>query len=286
MPEISNGDLTIDYQVFGQGNIDVIALHGHSKTVYDFEDFGNKDVRVIAMHLFHHGNSSFPIERINKTPLRPEEFYDLVEEILQKENVKTFHLLAYSQGGRFALKLVEAYASSILSINLLSPDGIDLKGFYDRMAHKWYNLYFMQFLERNPRFFLGTIKIAHRLGFVHQKIVDLAEDFTKNKTRMLCASRTWRNFRNIQTSPARFGEIVQEHQIPTQILMGNRDGIFPPKIAHRFEKESGLQGIVKVLDCGHDFFKERAKLLFIPLLPFPNNGYICSKPLEHAEDFK
>ena len=263
------GNLQLAYCVFGNGKTPIIALHGHSKSPKDFESLGSEDLRVLAPSLFHHGDSRFPTRRINRDPLKSEEFKSLIESVIHREKVEKFHLLAYSQGGRFALKILECCPEKVQSMTLLSPDGIDLHGFYDRSAQSKFNQRMMRVFEYQPRLLYNFIRFANVIGATNDKVVQLAKGFTQNKESMKVASRTWRNFRAIRTLPEDAGELIREHHIPFQIIMGEFDGIFPPKIAHRFVEQAGLdKDAVKVIQAGHDFFKEDAFAQVKNLLPF------------------
>jgi pimeloyl-ACP methyl ester carboxylesterase len=281
---IQHGELQVEYTVFGTGTTTVIALHGHSKDVFDFKSYGTENVRVIAMSLFHHGSSTFPAYRINSDPLKTAEFLAFVEGIIQIENVKDFHLMGFSQGGRFALKIFEYYAERVISFSLLSPDGIALDSFYDKAAKIRVNMFIMDYLENKPKIFLRTLFAIKKLGFVHSKVYELAVDFTQNKETMIRASRTWRNFRKIRSNPKLIGDLVLKHRTEFKLIMGKYDGIFPPANGYNFEKKAGLSGCVTLIESGHDFFKPSTKLLFNPLLPFVNNPYLCSKEKQDAED--
>lgn len=261
-------DISLAYEVYGKGKNTIIALHGHSKSPEDFRFLATEENRIISFHLFHHQHSEFPENRIFKNPLKETEFNSLFEKLLDLESVEQFHLLAYSQGGRFALKIYEYHATKVKTLSLLSPDGIDLNGFYDRAARRRVPLKMMEFFEKNPVWFLRTMRLAKVFRKIHPKVIELAEDFTQSKERMIQASRTWRNFRKIQTPPVVFGQLVLRYKTPVRIVMGRYDGIFPPAIAERFLKEAFLDLKPDVIDCGHDFFRDNTKELFRHLLPF------------------
>lgn len=277
MESVTYNELTLAYQVFGSGQTVVVALHGHSKSPADFETFVLPNIRIIAPSLFHHGHSIFPQERINKSPLKADEFYALMQLILAKEHVDQFHLIAYSQGGRFALKLAEKWIDQLQSFTLLSPDGIDQNGFYQRASTRKINWALMSHFERYPNHFYTTMKWIKKLGLVNEKVVDLSSELSKSKWHMACASQSWRNFRKINTNPRIIGKLIADQQLNFKIFMGKYDGIFPPKMAYNFVREAGLpDNSVKVIDCGHDFFKKEAIQLYKNQLPFLNNGYIYS----------
>jgi alpha-beta hydrolase superfamily lysophospholipase len=130
---VTENNLSLSYIKFGNNGPFIIALHGHGRVAEDFSFLKDKGI-VISIDLFFHGQSKFPKERIEKNPLTTEEFYHLFKMILKNEGVTRYHLVAFSQGGRFALSLMPQEISNCLSIQLISPDGMDNKSFYNRMS--------------------------------------------------------------------------------------------------------------------------------------------------------
>ena len=130
--------LSLQYFVFGEGETDVICLHGHGRTADDFKFIASPSRRVISIHLFYHGNSIFPEERIESNPLQLEEFLQLFKQLLIQENISRFHLFAFSQGGRFSLCLTPTFAQRIITLTLIAPDGMDNQSFYNWSSRqKW-----------------------------------------------------------------------------------------------------------------------------------------------------
>ncbi|MBU2018137.1 MAG: alpha/beta hydrolase [Bacteroidetes bacterium] len=265
---VQNQELKLAYEKYGNGSTVILALHGHSKSAEDFKFLENKERTIVSIHLFHHNHSFFPNERVLSNPLKESEWAELIQELIVQENLDQFHIIGFSQGGRFALKTFETFSDRVLSLTLLSPDGIHLKGFYDRASQMKINSHLMCFFEKFPWLFYYTIKIIQKSGLVSATILDLAKGFSSSKSQMLRASKSWQNFRKIRTIPLEFGRKLQDQKIEFRLIMGKYDGIFPPKVAHQFLKQAQLEIAPIVIDCGHDFFKPNAKDMFISHLPF------------------
>ena len=265
---ITDGELTLEYYIFGSGSTDIICLHGHGRTANDFEFIASETRRVIAVHLFYHGHSTFPEDRIEKNPLRKEEFFRLFSILLEQESISEFHLFAFSQGGRFSLCLLPVYWKLILTITLISPDGMDNQSFYNWSSRrKWARLLFKRW-ENNPRKLKYISKLALRLGLMRPKVKSFVDEFSGNKASFKRASLTWRAFREIQPDPKLVGKTINEHSIPFKIIMGSYDQVIRPKQAYAFEKKCGLNGHVIEIKNGHNFFKPTSINKFRHLLPF------------------
>ena len=127
----------------------------------------------------------------------------------------------------------------------------------------------MEYFERKPKLFLHVVKFTKKLGKVNGKVVELSEHFSNSRDTMVLASRTWRNFRSIKSQPEKIGALIMDYQTPFSLYMGEFDGIFPPKKGATFLQNAGLDKThLRVLKCGHDFFKPETIQLYKNELPF------------------
>lgn len=265
---VQQGELTLEYYIFGNGEETVICLHGHGRSAHDFEFIQSPKRKVIALHLFYHGASYFPEERIEHAPLELKEFIDLIHLLLVKENVSKFHLFAFSQGGRFSLCLLPVIWEKILTITLISPDGMDNYSFYNWSSRrKWARLLFKRW-EKDPKKLKHISKIAVKIGLMRPKVRTFVNEFSSNKEAFRRASLTWRAFRILQPNPAEIGQTIRKHRIPFIIIMGTYDQVIRPKQAYAFEKKCGLNNCVVEVSNGHNFFKTSSINKFKYLLPF------------------
>ena len=266
--QIESGDLKIEYFVYGSGHSTVVCLHGHGRTAADFSFLEDPDRKVISIHLPFHGNSTFPIERIEPNPLSQEEFLKAFQMILENENVDRFHLFAFSQGGRFSLCLLPFLADRIKTFTLISPDGMDNNSFYNWASRRFWARALFRSWEKDPKRLYGYGKIAKKMGLMRPKVLSFVHEFTSSRKSFIRASQTWRCFRELQPDPTLIGKTIKKHHIPFKIIMGSFDQVIRPQQAYAFEKKCGLNDCVTEIKSGHNFFKESAIQKFLPLLPF------------------
>jgi pimeloyl-ACP methyl ester carboxylesterase len=223
---------------------------------------------IVSINLFFHGASIFPEDRIEKDPLRLEEFLYLFQKILEKENVNQFHLLAFSQGGRFSLCLIPHYTAKLLSATLISPDGMDNNSFYNWSSRqKWARLLFVNF-EKKPSKLIRLSSLATKTKLMRPKVKVFVNHFASNENTFKRASATWRTFRIILPDNKAISDSLIEKKIPFKIIMGSYDQVIRPKQAYKFAEKIGLPNCVVEIPNGHDFFKESSINKFIHLLPF------------------
>ena len=261
-------ELKIEYLVFGSGKECIICMHGHGRSANDFDFLENKLRNIISINLFHHGNSYFPESRIEKKPIKINEYYEIIMMIIKKENISLFHCFAFSQGGRFILALLPYFKDSVLSITLLSPDGMDNNSFYNWASRRKQLRKLFILWEEKPHRLRKMSNLAVKLKLMRPKVRDFVYKFTGDPQTMKRASKSWRSFRAIMSDPKETGQILREQEIPLLIIMGEFDKIIRPSQAYRFIRKCKLNKSVLEIKCGHDFFKKETINLFSPHLLF------------------
>lgn len=261
-------DLQLEYFVKGNGPEVVFCMHGHSKSPFDFEFLANENRTIISLHLFYHGNSHFPESRIEKNPLRINEFKDLIDVLLKNENVNQFHLLAFSQGGRFILSILPLYAERIKSVQLISPDGMDNNSFYNRTSRRKWARKLFQSWENDPKSIMKFALLGKKLRLVRPKVYQFMENLTSDPETFQRASKTWRGFRLIQPNESEISNALKTHAIPFKIIMGKFDQVIRPPQAYAFAKRINQEGKVIEIECGHDFFNKKYKSMLETVLTF------------------
>jgi len=261
-------DLQLEYFVKGSGSEVIFCMHGHSKSPFDFEFLANENRTIISLHLFYHGNSHFPESRIEKNPLKINEFKGLIDLLLKKENVDKFHLLAFSQGGRFVLSIFPLYAERIKSLQLISPDGMDNNSFYNRTSRRKWARKLFQSWESDPKSIMKYALLGKKLRLVRPKVYQFIENITSNPETFQLASKTWRGFRLIQPNETEISKALSHYKIPFKIIMGKFDQVIRPAQAHAFAKRIQQENKVIEIECGHDFFNDKYRSILEEVLIF------------------
>lgn len=265
---IKIGYLQLEYFVYGSGDETVVCLHGHGRKASDFQFIASENRKVISIHLFHHGNSTFPEVRIEIKPLQTQEFKDLFQLILDTESVVDFHLFAFSQGGRFSLCMIPFYGKQLKSITLIAPDGMDNNSFYNWSSRqKWARKLFKKW-EKDPSKIIAFSNVVTKIRLMRPKVKEFVQEFASDKKSFKRASLTWRTFRAMIPDYDKISDTITENNIPFLIIMGSYDQVIRPQQAKQFVKKLGLENSVVEIENGHNFFKKTSIKKFINLLPF------------------
>lgn len=265
---INYKDLQLEYFVKGTGAEVIFCMHGHSKSPFDFEFLANENRTIISLYLFYHGNSHFPESRIEKNPLEVYEFKSLIDLLLKSEKVNKFHMLAFSQGGRFVLSILPHYAEHVKSVQLISPDGMDNNSFYNRTSRKKWARKLFSSWERNPKSIMKFAYLGKKLRLVRPKVYQFMENLTADPETFKRASRTWRGFRLVQPNETEISKALSDYKIPFKIIMGKFDQVIRSPQAYAFAKRIHQKNKVIEIECGHDFFNVKHRSMLESVLLF------------------
>lgn len=261
-------DFKLSYQVFGEGNQTVICLHGHGRSSDDFHFLAQNNLRVISIDLFFHGESLAPKSRITRNPISWSEIQPVFEKLFIEEKIAQFHVLAFSQGGRFALLLLEYLPERIQSFTLLAPDGLNNKSFYNWSSRRsFFRSLFIRW-QKKPEKLQKLANTAVKLKMMRPKVRDFVHHFSSDSETMKRAANTWMAFRKLQPNPIKTGEIIRTFPIELKIIMGKYDQVIRPIQAKIFLKNAGLPAEIIEIENGHDFFKPSSIEKFVDYLPF------------------
>lgn len=261
-------DFKLSYQVFGEGNQTVICLHGHGRSSDDFHFLAQNNLRVLSIDLFFHGESLAPKSRITRNPISWSEIQPVFEKLFIEEKIAQFHVLAFSQGGRFALLLLEYLPERIQSFTLLAPDGLNNKSFYNWSSRRrFFRSLFIRW-QKKPEKLQKLANTAVKLKMMRPKVRDFVHHFSSDSEKMKRAANTWMAFRKLQPNPIKTGEIIRSLPIELNIIMGKYDQVIRPIQAKIFLKNAGLPEKIIQIENGHDFFKPSSIEKFVDYLPF------------------
>jgi len=255
---VEHNDLRLSYLVFGTGEENIIAMHGHGKHALDFDFLGSESKRVISINLFLHGESTFSDHRLGRNLIAIDDVEKLLEKLLEKEKIKDFHFVAYSQGGRFQLSVLPYFAPRLKSVQLLAPDGLNDKNFYSWSQRRWWARSLFKRWTTRPKELIRLAKGLSTIRLIHPKIVDFLLFYTSDEKKIKRAYHTWSAFRNLRPKPALIRKSLIDYSIPFSLIIGEFDRIITQKSAEKFLNNIHQKDALKVIPTGHDFFREDA----------------------------
>jgi pimeloyl-ACP methyl ester carboxylesterase len=258
----------LSYQTFGTGDETVLCLHGHGRSSSDFLFLQDANVKVVSIDLFFHGESVIPENRIDKNPVSWADIAPVFEQLFQQENIDRCHFLAFSQGGRFALLMLQHFTDRVQTFTLLAPDGMDNRSFYNWSSRQGFFRKLFHYWKKKPEKLQKLADVALKVKLMRPKVRDFVYHFSSNPDTMLRASKTWMAFRKLQPDPVLIGLKVKQYHLPFRIIMGKYDQVIRPQQALLFLRRAGLPQEIIEIENGHDFFKPSSIDKFRGFLPF------------------
>jgi pimeloyl-ACP methyl ester carboxylesterase len=179
--------------------------------------------------------------------------------------------LAFSQGGRFALLLLENLPQKIKSLTLLAPDGLNNHSFYNWSSRRWFFRFLFHRWQKKPERLKVLSSTSVKLKLMRPKVRDFVHHFSSDPETMKRAADTWMSFRKLRPNPKKIGEIIRSFPIEFNIVMGKYDQVIRPHQAVLFLKNAALPIEIIEIENGHDFFKPSSIEKFTAFLPFLKN---------------
>lgn len=263
--------MRLSYESYGSVDAaqTLICFHGHGRSAEDFAYLHEHPLRIISIHLFFHHDSWFETQRIENNPIQFYEFKALFNKLLIQEGIDSFHLHAYSQGGRFALKLIEMMPKKILSLSLMAPDGLNRDTFYNNSSHSKICRLIFRTVANRPQLLKPICNTLKSINLIRPKVYDFLMLYATQEEKLMSAYHSWAGFREIIPTPRLIGQNIKRFEIPFKLIMGNYDEIIRVKQAELFLDKAQLeQHHLAKIDNGHHFFTESAKKKYQTYLLF------------------
>lgn len=267
---VSFEDLKLSYEVYGEGNTVVLCFHGNGRTAEDFRFLKKPNRKIISVHLFLHGYSTFSKRRIHEDLISSYHVEKLLEKLLNKEKVLNFHWVAYSQGGRFTLSAFPKFAHRIKSMFLIAPDGMNDNNFYSWSQRQWWTRKLFKRWVDKPEELMSISRFLAKGKIIHEKHVSFLDYYTSKPDKFMTAYKSWSAFRNLRPSTQEIKVSLEKHSINFNVIIGEYDKIITSKSATQFLEKINKNEALKLIPYGHDIFKPHIEKELLKLMPFEN----------------
>lgn len=218
----------IELITFGNGSIPVLAFHGfglNAEAFHVFEPALAPSFKVYSFSILHHGNTHFEQEKNTKFVLQPEELKEFITAFCRAHQIDQFVLLAYSIGGKIALKAIELMPERIKAAFLIAPDGLKRNFWYYFATQHSIGKILFHFFIQFPHPFIFFVDTMSFLGVLPKNMKKfLLSNFREKKNREK-VKNVWITFSGMDPKMNNVLENIEQHQISTHILMGTYDPV-------------------------------------------------------------
>lgn len=247
--KISINNADFNCKVLGQGPKFVIAFHGfgQNNNCYSFLAKENTQYTIYSFDLPFHGGTTI---HDNTAPLSSDEIYELVKALLEKTNIDTFSLLAFSIGARLTLPIIGKFGSIIDHFWLLAPDGISNNFWFGlSTGSKVMRSLFRKVLDRSS-WFLWTGNLLKSMRLLDHRKSEFVFKSIETSDKRNQVYNTWVFLRELKFDEIQLVDSINQYKLDVTFVLGENDKVIPPHklglIAKRIKNSK-----VVILPCGH-----------------------------------
>ena len=231
----------LNYTKSGSGEKVMLTFHGYGQDNAVFNNYSGYS--FYHFDLFFHGKSAW---YHGEQPLEKDEWKKLITDVLQKENIRSFSVLGFSMGGKFALATLEAFPDRVKEIILIAPDGIKTSFWYSLATYPIaFRKLFKSMIENHKRF-LRIAKGAKKLGLIDKGVLRFVETQMDSEEKRNRVYYSWVVFRHLMFDINQIRKIIRDHDIKLRLIVGKYDKIIKAKNMKR------LTSKIEILDVGHN----------------------------------
>jgi pimeloyl-ACP methyl ester carboxylesterase len=251
---ISHNNLELEYLTFGNGSTPLFAFHGFGRHADDykvFETVFGKKYTLYAFNLFHHGNSKYPEERVEKDTFTKTEFTEIFKKFIAAKQITTFDVMGYSLGGKIALMFAELFPSYLTQVWLFAPDGIKMNFWYKVASGSKMGRSVYKYFLYNPQLFIQMVNGLHKTGIVNKKIKKFALKNMATQADRELVYKVWLTFKDTNPNIPLVLHNVTKYNLEVHQFFGATDQVIKPKLGKWFAKKLQQQNNLHILPTGH-----------------------------------
>ncbi len=259
--KVAYNDFVFEYKIFGSGKEYILAFHGMGREADDYKIFENtlgENYTIIAVNLYHHGNSEYPKDRMFKNQISKKEFIAHIGVLLDKHAIDKFSVMGYSLGGRIALTCVQIYHKRINRIILIAPDGLKISPYNTWVTKTNMGRNFIKGVIKYPDVFFKRIEKLNRYKLISNRSKRMINFHFETHEKRILMRNVISSFINIIPNLFQVVRYINRYKIDLVMIFGKHDFIIPISLGKRFLKRIKTNKIMHVIDASHNILTENA----------------------------
>lgn len=269
----------VAYKTYGKGDETLVVFHGFGHVKEELE-FLNQHLstkfRVIAVDVPGHGESKLAQNQNFVNPISKEQWKEIMVKMLGNENIKVFHLVGYSLGGRMALLTAEMMKSNVKSLTLFSPDGLHKSPWYRFGNDTLLGRKLLKLALNNVRISVWIIRLMNRLHLIPSEKAKFVLYQLEDKQRLSMVSAVWGALRLCWPN---LDQVFSERDFQTVVLFGKKDPIIKPTFRKYLSKFEGERVMVLTAPLGHRTLKKEGIIFLQHLNYWPPSISVPAEPV-------
>jgi len=221
---------------------EVICLfHGFGQDRHIFDSWLpelTKKYTVYAFDLFYHGESTREYGDLSKA-----EWKRNFKKFLAENDIRTFSVLGFSLGGRFAAATALAFPDRLTHLFLLAPDAIYLTPWFHAATFPGLKRIF-KFYMLHPARLDQLIRRSVKLRIISRYMADFVKrelSAAENQKRVYIS---WNHFKPLGYSRLQLREHFKNSSFKKTLILGSKDIVIPPRKILPILKGCGFEKII------------------------------------------
>jgi pimeloyl-ACP methyl ester carboxylesterase len=244
------------YTKIGTGKKSLLLFHGFGQDHRVFDSWHESlqnNYTVYAFDLFFHGQSTWS----STNALEKKDWQEIVYSFLQQEKITEFEIAGFSMGGKFALATLECFPNQTKKMTLLAPDGIKTSFWYSLATYPIAFRAFFKSMILHPNRLYKITKLLHSLRLVDKGILRFAESQMDTQQKRQRVYASWVYFRHLKFDLKKITQLLNDLEIPFDLIVGKYDKIIQAKNMNSFLREIKLKRFA-VIEAGHNDLIKKA----------------------------
>lgn len=240
----------LHYVRSGNGQHPLLVFHGFGQdhTLYvPLLKTLSKKYTVFIIDLFFHGKSAW---NEGEKPLEKSTWNNIIGVLIREQQIRSFSILAYSLGGKFALATLEGFPGQVKKMFLLAPDGVKTSFWYSLATYPHaFRKFFRSMILRHERFLF----IAHKLSALNvadKGLIRFADYQMNSEAKRKRVYYSWVVFRHMTFNLKKIGALINDNKVGLTMIVGKYDKVIRPENMRRLLKHVRHYRL-EILESGH-----------------------------------
>jgi pimeloyl-ACP methyl ester carboxylesterase len=248
--QFTEGTFWLHSTVSGNGSRRIFAFHGFGQDGSVYRAFHRLLDHSHQLHSFDlpfHGQSDVPMRRegINR-----DQFREFFRDYFEANAISSFTLIGFSIGAKFALNLVHNFPDKIERLILIAPDGLKINFWYNMATNTMISRRVFRYFMEHPGLFLKFADILTTTRLIHPAVSRFAKSQMEDDRNRKLIYNSWVNFRTLNLDISGLGKTIEQHRIPVEIFLGEKDRLIDAGAIRPLVREIP-QALVHMLPAGH-----------------------------------
>lgn len=240
------------YTESGTGGALWVTFHGYGQSADVMERFMQHfrpEAQGVHFDLLHHGETTTEQESIT-----PSNLTNLLGKVMYEKGVDRCSLLAFSLGGKVALKLVELMPGKVERLVLIAPDGLKVNPLYRFTANTQLGGWLYGRVINDPKNLFTATNVLRKSRILHPKIEQFIHRQLDTREKRERVFNVWRAFRNITPDLSDIRSKIKRYNISTVLVFGRHDRIIRASLGRKLDFGDHPNFRTIIIEKGHDLY--------------------------------